>query len=148
MRMSAMTIVALSSAVPLLPLRESADAEAAECEREEEEQSAPVGDDESDLEPGGFVELVWKVVPVLEAVEPFAGEPHQDQAWEGDEQEREVAEPKQPGLASREQERGGAREQGAEDDGRADEVQQEREALVVGPDGGEQLRHRASRSCR
>ena len=62
----------------------------------------------------------------------------QDQAGEADEQEREVAEPQQPGLAARQEERGRAREQRAEDDGRADEVQQQREALVVGPDRGEQ----------
>ena len=88
-----MNVVALRSAVLLSLLAESVDAEAAECECEEEEQSAPVGDEVADLEPGGLVELVWEVVPVLEAVEPFAGEPHQDPAWEGDEQERVVAEP-------------------------------------------------------
>ena len=74
-----MSIVALSRTVPPLPLRESVDADPAECEREEEEQPAPVGDDVADLEPGGLVDLVWKLVPVLEPVEPFAGEPHQDQ---------------------------------------------------------------------
>ena len=143
-----MSIVALSRRGAAVAVAQSVDADAAECECEEEEQSAPVGDDVADLEPGGLVDLVWKVVPVLEPVEPFAGEPHAGSAREGDEQEREVAEPKQPGFASRQQERGGACQQGAEGDGRADEVEQEREALVVGPDGGEQLRHRASRSCR
>ena len=81
-------------------------------------------------------------------VEPLPGESHQDQTGEADEQEREVAEPQQPGLAAREEDRGRACEQRAEDDGRADEVQEQREALLVGPDRGEHLRHRASRSCR
>ena len=115
----------------------------------EEEHPAPVGDDESDAEPGR-ARSNWggSLFQLCILVEPLPGEPHQDQARQADEEKREVAEPKQPGLAARQQERGRARQQGAEDDGRADEVQEEREALVVGSDRGEHLRHPASRSCR
>ena len=96
----------------------------------------------------GSLELGRKLVPALQLVEPLPGDPEQDQAGQPDEEKREVTEPKQPSLATSQKERGGARQQGAEDDGCADEVEQEREALVVGPNRGEHLRHPASRSCR
>ena len=71
-----MTIVALSSPAPPLPLRSRWTPTPPSASASEEEQPAPVGDDESDPEPGGLVDLVREVVPVLEPVEPFAGEPH------------------------------------------------------------------------
>ena len=118
------------------------------CGEKKEEQAAQVGDEESDAEPRGLVDLTGELVPLLQLVEPLAGEPQQDQPGQADEQKREVAEPQQPDLAARQGERRRAREQGAEGDGCADEVQEQREALLVGSDGGEQVRHRASRSCR
>ena len=53
-----MSMVALSRPVALLPLAEAVDADASEREGEEEEQAAPVCDDESDAEPGGLGELI------------------------------------------------------------------------------------------
>ena len=62
----------LEQAGGALALAEPVNADAAEREGEQEEQAAPVGDDEADAEPGGLVDLVGQVVPVLQAVEPFA----------------------------------------------------------------------------
>ena len=144
-----MTIVALRSNVcPLLAVAQAVDAEPAEhkCERKRiPPQSATMN---PMLSQAGSPICDGSLSQLLQLVEPLPGEPEQDQAGQTDEQKREVPEAKQPGVAASQEERGGARQQGAEDDGRADEVEQEREALVAGSDRGEHLRHPASRSCR
>ena len=126
-----MTIVTLSRRAALAA-PQPVDADPAEHESQQEQDPAPVGDDEPDAEPGRVLDLVRKVVPALQLVEPLPGEPHQDQARQADEEKREVAEAKQPNLAASQRERSRARQQGAEHDGRADEVEQKREVLVGG----------------
>ena len=97
---------------------------------------AAVGDEEADAEPGGLLDLGRQVVPALFPVDPFPAEPHQDEPGQAHEQEREVAEPEQARLAARQRQRSRAREESAEDDGRADDMQEQREVLIVGPDCG------------
>ena len=88
-----MTIVARRRRVaPSLPFAQAVDPEPAECKCEQEENPAPVGDDESDVEPGGLTELGWKVVPALQLVQPLPCKPEQDQAGQTYEKKREVPE--------------------------------------------------------
>ena len=143
-----MSIVDVEQAGGALAVAQPVDTDATEREGDKEEHSAPVRDDEPDPKPGGLGELLGQLVPLLQVVEPLPRQSHQDQARKTDEQQREVAEPQQPGVAARQQDRGRAREQRAEDDNRTDKVQEQREALLVGPDRGKHLRHPASRSCR
>ena len=60
---------------------EAVDADSADDERENEEYSADVGDDEADAKPVGVLELVREIVPTLLSVDPFSTESHQDPAW-------------------------------------------------------------------
>ncbi len=113
-----------------------ADADAAHDERDHQEDRAGVGDDEADVEPGRD-QVVGHVVPVLLRVDPLGADPHDDVARERDGQHRPVAEPEQLRVPFRERERAPARQEAAGQDGRSDDVHEEREVPAVGPDGGD-----------
>src|SRR5512133_2713802 len=69
--------------------------------------------------------------------DPPRAAPHQDPAGERDDEQRPVAEPQEPGLALRKRERARSGDEAADQDHRAEDVQEEREVPAVGPDRGE-----------
>ena len=71
-------------------------------------------------------------VEVLARVDPLGAAAHHDVAGQADEQERHHADPQRPDVAARDEHARGRREQAADEDHRAEDVDEERQVQAVG----------------
>ena len=132
-----MTIVALRSRVPLperrrrtpMPPRTSAMTSASK---------PSVGDDEADVDPEGVTLVFGKIGVPLLRVEPLGSDPHQHVGRQAYEQQRPVAEAQHCRVSARECQGRRRSQHAADEDHRADDVQEQNVVPVVGTDGGEQ----------
>ena len=107
----------------------AAQAEPAEDERDQQEQRAGVGGDEADPDPG---RVLGELVEVLARVDPLGAAAHDDVARQADEQERHHADPQHADIAARDEHARRRREQAADEDHRAEDVDEERQVQAVG----------------
>ena len=73
-----------------------------------------------------------ELVEVLARVDPLGAAAHHDVARQADEQERHHADPQRPDIAARDDHARGRREQAADEDHRAEDVDEERQVQAVG----------------